>query len=93
MGLCPRCGRTVNEKKTGFFCENRDCRFVLWKDSKFFSAKKKELTKAAAAALLREGRIRLTGCWSERTGKTYDATVILEDDGEKTNYRLVFDNG
>ena len=93
VGICPRCGRAVTESKTGFFCENHDCRFALWKDSKFFSAKKKELTKVAAAALLREGRIRLTGCWSERTGKTYDATVILEDDGTKTNYRLVFDNG
>ncbi len=93
VGICPRCGRAVTESKTGFFCENRDCRFALWKDSKFFSAKKKELTKAAAAALLREGRIRLTGCWSERTGKTYDATVVLEDDGTKSNYRLVFDNG
>ncbi len=93
VGICPRCGRAVTESKTGFFCENRDCRFALWKDSKFFSAKKKELTKAAAAALLREGRIRLTGCWSQRTGKTYDATVVLEDDGTKSNYRLVFDNG
>ena len=93
VGICPRCGKAVTESKTGFFCENRDCRFVLWKDSKFFSAKKKELTKVAAAALLREGRIRLTGCWSERTGKTYDAMVILEDDGTKTNYRLVFGNG
>ena len=93
VGICPRCGRAVTESKTGCFCENRDCRFALWKDSKFFSAKKKELTKAAAAALLREGRIRLTGCWSQRTGKTYDATVVLEDDGTKSNYRLVFDNG
>ncbi len=93
VGICPRCGRAVTESKTGFFCENRDCRFALWKDSKFFSTKKKELTKAAAAALLREGRIRLTGCWSQRTGKTYDATVVLEDDGTKSNYRLVFDNG
>ena len=93
VGICPRCGKAVTESKAGFFCENRNCRFGLWKDSKFFSAKKKELTKIAAAALLRQGRIRLTGCWSERTGKTYDATVVLEDDGTKTNYRLVFDNG
>ena len=76
VGICPRYGRAVTESKTGFFCENRNCRFVLWKDSKFFSAKKKELTKTAAAALLRQGRIRLTGCWSERTGKTYNATVV-----------------
>ncbi len=90
VGPCPRCGGAVTESKKGFFCENRDCRFVLWKDSKFFSAKKKQLTKSAAASLLKAGRVKLTGCWSEKTGKTYDATVILEDDGERTNYKLEF---
>ncbi len=90
IGPCPRCGGAVTESKKGFFCENRECRFVLWKDSKFFSAKKKQLTKSAAASLLKAGRVKLTGCWSEKTGKTYDATVILEDDGERTNYKLVF---
>ena len=90
VGPCPRCGGAVTESKKGFFCENRECRFVLWKDSKFFSAKKKQLTKSVAASLLKAGRVKLTGCWSEKTGKTYDATVILEDDGERTNYKLVF---
>ena len=90
VGPCPRCGGAVTESKKGFFCENRDCRFVLWKDSKFFSAKKKQLTKSAAASLLKAGRVKLTGCWSEKTGKTYDATVILEDDGARTNYKLEF---
>ena len=90
VGPCPRCGGAVTESKKGFFCENRDCRFVLWKDSKFFSAKKKQLTKSVAASLLKAGRVKLTGCWSEKTGKTYDATVILEDDGERTNYKLEF---
>jgi len=93
VGPCPRCGGAVIESKKGFFCENRECRFVLWKNSKFFTAKKKTLTKAAAAALLKKGRVKLTGCFSEKTGKTYDATVVLEDDGTKTNYKLVFDNG
>ena len=90
VGPCPRCGGAVTESKKGFFCENRDCRFVFWKDSKFFSAKKKQLTKSVAASLLKAGRVKLTGCWSEKTGKTYDATVILEDDGERTNYKLEF---
>ena len=93
VGPCPRCGSAVIESKKGFFCENRECRFVLWKDSKFFTAKKKSLTKTVAAALLNKDRVRLTGCFSEKTGKTYDATVVLEDDGERTNYKLVFDNG
>lgn len=91
VGLCPRCGCAVTESKRGFFCENRDCRFALWKDSKFFAVKKKQLTKSVAAALLRDGRVWLTGCYSERTGKSYDAAVILEDDGVKTNYRLEFE--
>ena len=52
---CFRCGCAVTGSKKGFFCDNRDCRFALWKDSKFFSAKKKSLTKSVAAALL-EGR-------------------------------------
>lgn len=42
---------------------------------------------------MKTGRVKLTGCWSEKTGKTYDATVELEDDGEKTNFKLVFDHG
>ena len=93
VGPCPRCGGAVTESKKGFFCENRECRFALWKDSKFFSAKKKTLTKTVAAALLNKGRVKLTGCYSEKTGKTYDATVVLEDDGARVNYKLVFDHG
>lgn len=93
VGPCPRCGGAVVENKKGFFCENRECRFVLWKDSKFFTAKKKALTKTIAAALLNKGRVKLTGCFSEKTGKTYDATVVLEDDGARVNYKLVFDHG
>lgn len=94
IGKCPRCGGAVIEGKKGFFCENRDCRFALWKDNRFFTAKKKTLTKAVAAALLKDGRVKLTGCHSEKTGKTYDATVILDDDGGKfVNFRLEFAPG
>ena len=90
IGKCPRCGKNVVEKKQGFFCEDRGCSFALWKNSKFFSAKKKQLTKTVASALLADGRSKLTGCWSEKTGKTYDATVVLDDDGKKVSYVLEF---
>ena len=93
VGPCPRCGGAVVEAKKGFFCENRECRFALWKDCKFFAAKKKTLTKPIATALLSKGRVKLTGCFSEKTGKTYDATVVLEDDGERASYKLVFGHG
>ena len=93
IGKCPRCGGEVTESPKGFFCENRACSFVLWKNSRFFTAKKKALTKALAAALLKNGRVPLKGCYSEKTGKTYDAVVLLEDDGQRAGYKLVFDNG
>ena len=92
VGKCPRCGADVNESKRGYFCENRACRFALWKENRFFAAKKKALTKSVAAALLKDGRAKLTNCYSEKTGKAYDATVFLEDDGTKTNFRLKFEN-
>lgn len=93
VGKCPRCGAEVTESPKGFFCENRACSFVLWKNSRFFTAKKKVLTKSLAAALLKNGRAPLKGCYSEKTGKTYDASVLLEDDGQRTGYKMVFDNG
>ncbi len=90
VGKCPRCGGSVTESKKGFFCENNGCRFGLWKDNRFFAAKKKTLTKAVAATLLKDGHAKLTDCYSEKTGKTYDATVILEDTGEHVNFKLDF---
>ena len=93
IGKCPRCGGSVTESKNGFFCENDSCRFGLWKDNRFFAAKKKTLTKTVAAVLLKDGRIKLTGCYSEKTGKTYNAMVILEDTGEHVNFKLEFDSG
>lgn len=61
---------------------NRSCRFVLWRDNHFFTAKKKELTAAIAMALLKDGRVMVKGLYSPKTGKTYDATVVLDDTGE-----------
>ncbi|EOS21660.1 DNA topoisomerase III [Lachnospiraceae bacterium 3-1] len=91
VGTCPRCGGTVYEGKKGFFCDNRDCAFVLWKDNKFFSGKKKSITKSVAAALLKEGRVSMSGLYSEKTGNTYDAVVVLDDTGGKyVNFKLEF---
>ena len=93
IGKCPRCGSEVSESKKGFFCEKNDCRFGLWRDNKFFAAKHVALTKKIAAVLLAEGRVKLTGLYSEKTGGTYDATAVLEDTGESVRFRLEFDKG
>ena len=90
VGRCPRCGVTVTEGRQGFFCENRACGFAIWKNSKWWENKKKTPTKAIVAALLKDGRTQISGLWSEKTGKTYTATVALTDDGTRASFRLEF---
>lgn len=91
IGQCPRCKSQVTENKKGFCCENRDCSFALWKDNKFFTAKKKVLTKAIATDLLKKGKASLTSCYSQKTGKTYDAVILLDDTGSQfVNFTMEF---
>lgn len=90
VGKCPRCGQRVRESPKGFFCSNQDCQFGIWKNNRFFTAKKKEITPPIAASFLEKGEALLKGCYSEKTGKSYDAKAVMEDDGQQTHFRLVF---
>ena len=91
IGACPRCGKPVYEGKKNFACSDRSCGFVLWKDDRFWTSRKKVLTAKMAADLLKKGRILVKGMWSEKKGVTYDAAVLLDDTGEKyVHYKLEF---
>ena len=91
IGICPRCGKPVYEGKKNFACSDRGCGFVLWKDDRFWTSRKKVLTAKMAADLLKKGRILVKGMWSEKKGVTYDAAVLLDDTGEKyVHYKLEF---
>lgn len=90
VGRCPRCGGDVTESKAGFFCESNACRFGLWKDNKYLNAKKITLTKRMASALLKDRRTFISGIYSEKTGKTYDAFLTLRDDGARTSFGIEF---
>ena len=93
IGVCPNCGKSVVEREKGWFCENRECRFVLWKDNAFFKRLGKRLDSHVADKLLRDGRVRLKDCKSAK-GKTYNATVLLscEADG-RSKFSLEFEGG
>ena len=91
VGKCPRCGGEVAEMQKGFFCQDKSCNFAIWKNSKWWAMKRKQPTKAIVTALLKDGRARVTGLYSEKSGKTYDASVVLEDDGKYANFKLEFD--
>ena len=90
VGKCPRCGSPVTESRKGFFCESNECRFGLWRDNKFLEEKRINLTKKNAADLLQNRRVHLKNIFSPKTGKTYEADLLLDDNGERTVYRLDF---
>ena len=93
IGICPNCGANVVEREKGWFCENRECRFVLWKDNAFLKRLGKRMDAHVADKLLRDGRVRLKDCKSVK-GKTYNATVLLgtETDG-RSKFSLEFEGG
>ena len=93
IGRCPRCGSEVTESKKGFFCENTQCRFGMWRDNKFWKSKHVTLTKAQASEMLQGRRVHMKDLYSEKTGRTYDAYVKLDDNGEFVRYRMEFDMG
>ena len=91
VGLCPRCGKPVYEGKKNFACSDRACQFVMWKNDRFWTSRRKEMTRKMAADLLKKGRTSVKGMWSEKKGSTDDAVVILDDTGGKyVNFKLEF---
>ena len=94
VGTCPHCGSEVAEREKGWFCTSRECRFVIWKDNAFFTRLGKRPTRQVVDKLLRDGRARLKDCKSQRTGKTYNASVLMttEADG-RAKFSLEFENG
>lgn len=91
VGLCPRCGKPVYEGKKNFACSDRACQFVMWKNDRFWTSRRKEMTRKMAADLLKKGYTSVKGMWTEKKGSTYDAVVILDDTGGKyVNFKLQF---
>ena len=92
IGKCPRCGSPVYVGKGNFYCSNKDCSFCLWEDNKFFSSKKKKLTKKIAKELLDKGWCRVTGLYTPKKPQLYDAVIRLDDSGGKyVSFKMEFD--
>ncbi len=90
VGRCPRCGGPVTEKKPGFFCEGSGCRFGVWRDNRFLIRKRIKLDNKMLSTLLRDGKVFVSGIYSERTGKHFDAYLLLEDDGTRVSFGFAF---
>ena len=92
IGKCPRCGSPVYVGKGNFYCSNKECSFCLWEDNKFFSSKKKKLTKKIATELLDKGWCRVKGLYTPKKPQLYDAIIRLDDTGGKyVSFKMEFE--
>ena len=92
IGNCPRCGSPVYVGKGNYYCSNKECSFCMWEDNKFFTSKKKKLTKKIAAELLDKGWCRVTGLYTSKRPQLYDAVIRLDDTGGKyVSFKMEFE--
>lgn len=92
VGRCPHCGSEVIERQIGWFCDNKRCRFVLWKDNAFFTYIGKKINPHIVDQLLRDGKARLKDCKSKKTGKSYNADVLLSTEADgRAKFSLSFE--
>lgn len=91
IGKCPKCGSRVVEQGNSFSCSSPDCKFILWKSSKFLDSMGKKLSASAAKELLAKGRIGLKGCKSSK-GTKYDCILVADFSGEYMKYTREFKN-
>lgn len=93
LGTCPHCGGEVVERQKGWFCSNSTCKFALWKDNAYFNSLGKKLTVTMAEKLLRDGKLKMKDLKSKKSGKNFNATVVLQtDDAGKAFFSLEFDS-
>ena len=92
IGKCLRCGSPVYVGKGNYYCSSKEYSFCLWEDNKFFSSKKKKLTKKIAKELLDKGWCRVTGLYTPKRPQLYDAIIRLDDTGGKyVSFKMEFE--
>ncbi len=90
FGTCPRCGRNILKTPKAYSCESKACGFAIWKNNKFFENARKELTDDMVKKMLFKGKVDVSGLYSQKSGKTYDAVISLDDNGKYVNFKLEF---
>lgn len=90
VGKCPVCGNPVHESKLSFCCADRNCKFALWKESRYLSNMRKTLDKKMAVDLLKKGRTHVKDFYSAKKDKTFAADLVMRVEEGRAQYSLEF---
>lgn len=91
IGRCPMCGSSVYEGKSNYYCSSRTCSFALWKENRYLTSMKKNISRKMAEELLKRGRSYGKDFYSAKTGKMFAADLIMDvaPDG-RVSFRMEF---
>ena len=82
ISYCPICKGTLKENQKSYYCENwKECGFSIWKQ---FSGKK--LSASIIKELLEKGYTNKIKGFKSKSGKNFDAILILE--GNKVKFKF-----
>lgn len=80
VGACPECGRKIRENQRSWYCEGYNqepqCSFSIWKE-----IAGKKITPASAKKLITNKRSDLIKGFTAKSGKSFDAYLVLQEDG------------
>lgn len=78
IGICPKCGKKVLDTPKAFSCSGGKggCGFIIWK-----TIAGKSISSTHATQLLKKGRTNLIKGFRSKSGKSFDAHLVLQDDG------------
>ena len=93
IGTCPVCGSPVYEGKQNFYCSNRECRFVLWKENRYLEKMQKKLDAGMAKDLLAKGKTRVKDLYSAKKDKLFTADLLMEWKDGRAMFSLDFPKG
>ena len=82
IGKCPVCGKDMLENSKSYYCEDyKNCGFSIWKQ-----ICGKRLSKTIIDELLEKGKTKEIKGFKSKQGKTFSASLIIEDNKVKLNF-------
>ena len=84
IAKCPICHSDIYEGNKNYYCSNKDCKVVLFKEDKYLGSMKKKLTEKMASDFFEKGFCDVKGLTSKK-GNKFDARIIVIFD-ENTGY-------
>lgn len=90
LGKCPVCGSPVYEGTKNFYCADKNCRFVLWKQNRYLDRMRTSLDTRMARDLLENGRTHVKNLYSVKKDKYFAADLLMRWDAGMAKYSLDF---